>query len=96
MLAHEALEIFQVPLAVVFGNLFAVLEEDQGWESVNLKERYFSLEIWQTLLFKLTSTVENLTVLESNFDLVFLDFFSESQDIPNKSLKHELITVASV
>ena len=27
---------------------------------------------------------------DSNFDLVFLVFFSDSQDIPNKSSKHEL------
>ena len=38
------------------------------------------------------SVLHQLVDKESNFDLVFLNFFSDSQDIPNKSSKHELNT----
>ena len=36
------------------------------------------------------SVLRELLDKESNFDSVFLDFFSDSQDIPNEGLKHEL------
>ena len=38
----------------------------------------------------LMSVLRYLLDKESNFDLVFLDFFSDSQVYPNKSSKHEL------